>query len=343
VKRTPGAHSSFHNTVNDLRTTAGSDSFQLGSQPSNLGKRNTGFMTTTTSTTLAVSSGFGGYGGGMGEDSLHAILDAVSSVQDTVNGIYQKFAAQEQALESRQNWLELQINGLDRRCQKVETSVDNLRQTFQGFEFEPLVELPRRISTAIRHANRSAPPGGAVVTLHGEPEVSENPYHDDKHGGHSISDPPRSSSPHAGVGNYAVNDMMRSLDKRIQAFDEKAEELLVQAREWTDIRKLFWKIDVNVRKILTGEQLLPNNNNKKKSQNDAGPDIDHCDSTLSGNSLADNHSKQPTNTLNTPMHTARTAGTLHSARSTALNSSGTMIASSRQGTKPSKVTVAGLR
>jgi len=193
-------------------------------------------------------------------------------MQESIEAVHTQSREQRKFLEQRNTWLEMKLNTLERRCEKAEKASDHLRASFQDFNFNELVDLPRRVfaaNKAANKANNNESRGERPRLDRNDPDFETEVV---KYLAGLSADqqeiliqkalalPAPECCRLCGKGdddsssNSRDKDLYNELDRRITTFDSKVKELLSQAQEWSEMRKLFWKIDINVRKILSGEE-----------------------------------------------------------------------------------------
>lgn len=142
--------------------------------------------------------------------------------QQMLEAVTTRLADQQHYIEERDAWMEQRIAAVERRCEKVLIASEKVLACLQGVDFTEIMELPSRMEHMLPARRRS-----------------------------TFDDDNSTRSP----GQSMPAGATRNLEHKLDALGEQVQNLLVQADEAAEGRKMLWKIDMGIRQIRAGVPL----------------------------------------------------------------------------------------
>jgi len=151
--------------------------------------------------------------GGAGQDSSAELHGLFSTMQDKQQQILEAVFGQQQYMEQNHAWMEQRLKDLERRCERVEKASDRVYTTLQGIDFEDMRQDQREM---LERSQALSSPGGAASTISNQSRV----------GGPD-----------------------RRLERQVESLAEQVSTLLAHAEETSEMRRMLWKIDLQLRQL----------------------------------------------------------------------------------------------
>mmetsp|Transcript_52777 Transcript_52777/g.94891 ORF Transcript_52777/g.94891 Transcript_52777/m.94891 type:complete len:1172 (-) Transcript_52777:100-3615(-) len=232
------------------RGLGGTSGNNMAQSPGTAGQLNNTFASTTMSSVSAgpqysnsYAGGFPSSPGGMGMDPgmEYSIVKQLQMMQASIDNLQDAVMDQRAYIENRDHWLEQKVTNLDNRCKKVEALSDRLYQLLHELDVGDLASVPRKVVHAL---NTHGGAGNSAL----QAQARRWPTNGDEGDAAPAAIEDGSGTPRSGSSPGGET----KLDKEIRDISKGVKELLAHAEESTELKKLLWKVDLNVRQMRGG-------------------------------------------------------------------------------------------
>lgn len=242
---------SFHNHshARTIDNSGPGGNRSLGLQGSPTVQPNSNSFAATTMSSVSANSQFnnsytGGFpssaasmGMAMDPGMEHGIVRQMRMMQASLDILQDAVMDQRAYIENRDHWLEQKITNLDNRCKKVEALSDRLYQLLHELDVGDLASVPRKVVHALNtHGGAGNVLQAPSRRFNADPEQA------------AIED--GGGTPRSGSGSGRGGT---KLEQEIHDISRNVKELLAHAEESTELKKLLWKVDLNVRQMRGGK------------------------------------------------------------------------------------------